>query len=160
MVAPDHWWLVRIEFGRVQGYLFLVSELKAKLGGNTLLGEVLRGRIRESGFLDEGRAKADNFPALVKRHKGGLPPDVTLADLKLPEQPLDNDPLSGEDHDLPRVSYAQRVLARDGGHFHAVFEKKEAASEFIRDARALAARHLPGLRVKATLHPLNRVESG
>src|SRR4051794_34371691 len=112
MPSPGHWWLVNVEFGRVQTYLFAVSELKSMLGANTLLGELLRGRLGATGFAGD----PDTPPGLAVTHHAGLPPDVDAGKLPLPDGPRQDDPLgSGDD---PRAGCREGVLARDGGHFH------------------------------------------
>ncbi len=142
-------WLVKLEFGRVQTYLFAVSELKSMIGANALIGEVLRGQLVGGKFIGDR-----NLPALAR--SAGLDaalPATTLAqiaELSLEPRELPGDPLTGpSDRDNPRAAYLQGILARDGGHFQAVFATKNQADEFVRRARALVGEDLPGLSVKA-----------
>ena len=52
------------------------------------------------------------------------------------------------------------ILARDGGHFHAVFLDEGKAKDFVAAARALAARRLSGLLLNARIVPLTKGEHG
>ncbi|RMG32435.1 MAG: hypothetical protein D6725_17605, partial [Planctomycetota bacterium] len=164
------WYLVQLEFKRVQTYLFSVPELKGMIGANTLLGEVLRGRLLQrngnTGFASIAREhspqnlqvatalpasqspNADNLPALAVQCGASLPPGIDIASLE-PAARLGSlcDPLSGADRDDPNGNYANGVLARDGGHLNAAFPDQQSARRFVQAARQLIARRLPGLLV-------------
>ncbi|HIQ20690.1 MAG TPA: hypothetical protein EYH34_05595 [Planctomycetes bacterium] len=169
-------WLVRLEFQRVQTYLFAVSKLKAMVGANTLLGEVLRGRLieesRKWGFAGHARNRttelaepsaddhvrdADNLPALAVQCGANLPQGVEAAQLN-PAADLGclSDPLSGRDVDRPVGNYSCGVLARDGGHMNAVFPDKDAAARFLRGAQKLVAEKLPGLVIDCRAYRLEK----
>jgi hypothetical protein len=145
----NEFWLVKLEFERVQTYLFAVPELKAMIGANTLLGEVLRGRLGANGF----GAGADSLPALAQECEAKLP-QVSGA-LELPAaDPAD--PLSGADEDNPGESFRRGILTRDGGHLHAVFPTATGARVFIRRASDLVGEQLPGLLLTSRLVKLEK----
>jgi hypothetical protein len=149
--------LVELEFERVQTYLFDVPELRAMAGANARLGETLRGRLTDEGFVD-----GENLPALARKepHQASLP-DATIADV-FPSSADDGDPLqvTGKDVDDPRRAAELGILARDGGHFHAVFSDEKGAKAFVAAARALAARRLSGLLLDARVVPLTKGANG
>jgi len=149
-------WLVKLEFKRVQTYLFAVSELKSMIGANALMGEVLRGQLKGGRFQGE-----DNLPALAVTCGASLPDDVgsSLENLGLARK-NSADPLQGEDSDDPRTAYELGVLARDGGHFRAVFPAEPKALAFVDQARDLIGRKLPGLPMTDRVLPLVRGEKG
>jgi hypothetical protein len=153
MSAPENrCWLVKLAFERVQTYLFAVARLKAMIGGNTLMGEVLRGRLGAGGF--EGQS----LPALTGGH-ACLPNSAQAVLADLPGQDP-QDPLQGHDRDDPRAAYERGVLVRDGGHLHAVFAHAQEAHDFVLAARRLVARELPGLPLSAHVVELTRTEAG
>lgn len=125
-------WQVRIEFLRVQTFLFAVPRLLDILGANTVLGETLRQALYQE-VIDKGAAPVIMLPSY------------------LPSRRLD-DPLtacaglSSEEADDPKALYKKGVLARDGGHFQAVFADEAQAQDFENAAELLIRRHLPGLR--------------
>lgn len=148
-------WLVLLKFGRLQTYLFQVSRLKAMIGANALLGEVIRGQLSEKTFKG-----SQNLPQLATDFlpKTGIPQDLLqhrrLFDL------IEEDPLKDRDVDNPDWSYQNGVLARDGGHFCAVFLTEDEAKEFINAANRLIANRLPGILLTSTLSHLSPEEAG
>jgi hypothetical protein len=129
-------WQVRIEFQRVQTFLFAVPRLLDILGANTLLGETLRQALSSSS---SGPMQGAAFPPGII-----LPSTVPTCDA--------SDPLtacvgsSAEDADNPKALYERGILARDGGHFQALFADEPQAEAFQIAAETLIRRHLPGLR--------------
>lgn len=115
---------VHIKLERVQTWLFAVPRLRAMVGSNTLIGEILRIKLPEL-------ARSSDKWALV--------PLVGAYPTAYP-----NDPLQGEDD--PSVDAADGILARDGGHFEAQFA--HGAKEFATAAIELLHRELPGLRFR------------
>lgn len=118
---------VHIEFQRVQTWLFAVPRLRAMIGANTLLGEVLRCELRKlAAPAGHGwcRATVDHAASF------------NAAD--------PNDPLG--DHDDPRLDAEVGILSRDGGHFEAQFTSEESARTFARAAGSLIRQQLNGLR--------------
>lgn len=118
---------VHVELQRVQTWLFAVPRLRAMVGANTLLGEVLRIRL----------------PALAReqsswRLTGGLEGYPSAAA---------EDPLSG--HDNPASDAREGIVSRDGGHFEAEFVSGER--EFVIAAAALLRRELPGIRFRISV---------
>ena len=115
---------VHIELQRVQTWLFAVPRLRAMVGANTLLGEVLRVHLPELARKQSSWGLAgerDGYPSAVVE-----------------------DPLA--DHDNPASDAQVGILARDGGHFEANFASGER--EFATEAAALLRRELPGLRFR------------
>jgi Cas10/Cmr2, second palm domain len=118
---------VRIDLQRVQTWLFAVPRLRAMVGANALLGEVLRVCLPELARKQSSWQLAEGA--------GGYP--SALAD----------DPLSGQDD--PASDARDGILSRDGGHFEATFAS--GAPEFIKVASALLRRELPGIRFRVWL---------
>ncbi len=116
---------VHIELQRVQTWLFAVPRLRAMVGANTLLGEMLRIRLPE--LARGGRGNWQLKPLT------GSYPSADAAD------PL-------QQHDDPSADASAGILSRDGGHFEAQFEY--GADEFARAAAELVRRELPGLRFR------------
>ncbi len=124
---------VHIELQRVQTWLFAVPRLRAMVGANTLLGEVLRVQL----------------PALAREQSSwrlapandGYPSGAT------------NDPLSkyeeAANHDDPASDAKDGILSRDGGHFEAGFESGER--DFVKSAAELLRRELPGIRFRISV---------
>ncbi len=115
---------VHIELQRVQTWLFAVPRLRAMVGANALLGEVLRLRLPELAREQSSWRLASapgNYPSAAA-----------------------DDPLSS--HDDPAADARDGILSRDGGHFQATFSS--GAHEFARAAAALLRRELPGLRFR------------
>jgi hypothetical protein len=115
---------VHIELQRVQTWLFGVPRLRAMVGANALLGEVLRIRLAELA------RKQSSWQLL--NGAGNYPPA------------LSDDPLC--DHDDPASDEKDGILSRDGGHFEANFVS--GASEFVRATASLLRRELPGIRFR------------
>ncbi len=120
---------VHIEFQRVQTWLFSVPRLRAMVGANALLGEVLRVRL----------------PDLARHSPLGRWQLAPVADVY--PSAASHDPLS--DHDDPAGDARSGILARDGGHFDAVFDS--GAEEFAKAAIALVRRELPGLGFRISI---------
>lgn len=129
-------WLVKIECMRVQGFLFAVPRLMDILGANTLLGETLRVGLSELATKPESRA--------------GFPPGHPLPNglpALCPDDPLEKlQDKCDADRDDPKSLYKTGILARDGGHFHALFAEPGQAETFAAEAAGLIRRKLPGLR--------------
>ena len=124
---PETFQRVHIELQRIQTWLFAVPRLRAMVGANTLLGETLRIKLPEL-------ARRSGEWALVPV-AGAYP----TAD--------SDDPLKDEDD--PSADAASGILARDGGHFEAQFER--GAAEFADAAADLLRRELPGLRFRISI---------
>jgi len=126
--GQDNMSRVHIEFKRVQTFLFAVPRLRAMVGANTLLGEVLR----------------DQLPALARKQTSSW----TLARLSWAFPALTtDDPLA--DYDDPATDARYGIVARDGGHFEASFTS--GARAFAEAAGALVRRALPGLRFRISI---------
>lgn len=125
---------VHIELQRVQTWLFSVPRLRAMVGANTLLGEVLRVELprlaRQTGTWSLTPASG-SYP--------GVDPD---------------DPL--QDHDDPAADAAAGILARDGGHFEAVFSN--GAEAFAEAAAVLLHQKIPGLRFRIRVDGTERLD--
>lgn len=118
------WFRVRLELKRIQTWLFLVPKLKTIVGANTLLGEFVRIRCATLA-VEHGACAPDNHAI------AGAPS----------EDP--HDPLTGNDWqaDAPDKSYAKGILARDGGHFQALFKD----GEFGGALAGIVSSDLPGI---------------
>lgn len=114
---------VHIALSRVQTWLFAVPRLRAMVGANALLGETLRVELRN----------------LARTNGCGwtLTPDSELYPAANTEDPL-------HDHDDPASDAKCGILARDGGHFEALFSS--GAETFAEKAGKLLQSQLPGLR--------------
>lgn len=164
-------WLVRMDFERVQTYLFAVPELKSMVGANTRMGEVLRGRLIQQDGQDKRRfvkqvqagqsepvaegtppEETDNLPALAVACGAQLPGDVKPDTLGLPHAVS----IGQNDWDDPVSAYDQGVLARDGGHLNAVFPGKDQAVEFVKRAQEMVGEKLPGLPIACRVYRLHR----
>lgn len=123
--------MIKLELSlkRVQTFIFEVPRLKAMLGANALVGQVMRDELPKL--------------ALNKAVKLTWPEAIAIAK-NLPEDPLGK-------ADNPAELYKQGILARDGGHFIAVFEDKAAAQAFLDEAEQTLAERLPGVLFEATL---------
>lgn len=131
-----------VEFKRIQTFLFSIPKLKEMLGANALLGEVLR----------------DTLPKMVKKHQDNL----TMPTANVQETPADQDskcsdlgskdPLGAGDYtDNPIEDWKKGIIAKDGGHFIAVFPTLAQAQAFKEEARNRLRTDLPGLRFDITL---------
>lgn len=123
---------VHIEFQRVQTWLFSVPRLRAMVGANTLLGEMLRLMLPN---LAREQNRAWSLAPLIGAYSGADP----------------KDPL--KEHDDPAADARDGILARDGGHFEARFA--HGAKSFAEAAARLLRRELPGLRFHVSI---NKVE--
>lgn len=127
---------LEISLKRVQTFIFDVPRLKAMLGANALVGQVLRHELPR--LLGDRGQRLD------------WPEELGLTD-------GDKDPLNSADdpadRDDPRALYARGILARDGGHFIVAFPTEAQAEEFRREAEAVLAEHLPGVLFDAEIQP-------
>lgn len=137
MVQLGQYFHVKIEFQRIQTYLFAARRLRDMVGANVLLGEVIRVEL-----LD----------LLVSKYSKSLVDLTALGSTSPPASKLSFDPLnaavaSGHDFDLddPSALYKIGVLSRDGGHFWVIFSDETEANGFSKEAAALISRRLPGL---------------
>jgi len=118
---------VHIELQRVQTWLFAVPRLRAMVGANALIGETLRVALPELARQTGQWALAPS--------QGSYP----AAD--------SNDPLNNDDS--PATDARDGILARDGGHFEALFSS--GASKFADEAGKLVQEWLPGLHFRITI---------
>jgi len=122
---------VHIEVQRVQTWLFAVPRLRAMVGANTLLGEVLR--------ID--------LPKLAREQStwklAGVPNSYPTAD--------PDDPLFG--HDDPAADARDGIISRDGGHFEA--NLVSGGQEFAGAADTLLRREVPGLRFRISIDDIS-----
>jgi hypothetical protein len=115
-------WLVHIEFRSVQPFLFAVPRLRAMLGANVILGELLRDSLPKA--LD---GKTVACPGLLR------------------ETPVTDpvDPLAS--HDDLEVALQGGILSQDGGHFEAAFPSEKQAQDFAERASSTIRSSAPGL---------------
>lgn len=128
---------VHIELQRVQTWLFTVPRLRAMVGANTLLGEVLRV----------------DLPNLARQtgQQWVLAPSTKPYPSADPHDPL-------KQHDDPSADARVGILARDGGHFEAQFAR--GAQEFADAARRLLHHELRGLRCRIWIDDHEQETSG
>lgn len=139
-LAPA-WHELHLELKRVQTFIFQVPKLKAMVGANALIGSTLRHDLTQT-LLD--------FRA---RHPFTAPPPL-LHPPPLSASPAD-DPLHEQDieeRDDPHHWFKVGILARDGGHFVALFNDADEALAFLDEARRLIGEKLPGVRLEAKLN--------
>jgi hypothetical protein len=126
-------YLVKLEFQRVQTFLFAIPRLADIVGANALLGEMLRYEL----------------PKLAKECGCSAPPDLpSILKNTLPDDPLSKDEKVA---DKPYQQWSEGILARDGGHFRAYFADKTQADGFEKQARSRLREKLPSLRFEIEL---------
>lgn len=134
--------LVNIELQRVQTFLFAVPRLADIVGANALLGEVLRYRLVE----------------LAQKHGSHMPEPIPILSSTLSDDPLST--MANVNNttciiaDNPSALWRRGILARDGGHFRALFPTLEQAATFAQTAQVYLRTHLPGLRCDISVLPL------
>lgn len=119
---------IDISLKRVQSFIFEVPRLKAMLGANALVGQVMRSEL--TALLGD-RGKNLEWP-------NGLSLSSVADPLAAVQQ-------ATEHRDDPRALFAKGILARDGGRFIAVFSDFSGASAFRCVAEELLAHRLPGV---------------
>jgi len=127
---------VHIKLSRVQAWLFAVPRLRAMVGANALLGEMLRVALPELA-RSTGRGWA------LAASSGRYP----AAD--------GNDPL--KEHDDPAADARGGIVSRDGGHFEALFAG--GAEAFVDAAGQLLRTKVPGLRFLISIDGESRTKS-
>lgn len=126
---------LRLELKRVQTFIFEVPRLKAMLGANAVIGDTLRHELTR---LLGDRGVPLEWPA-----------GLALGTI---DDPLNQRLSPGDDdRDDPPALYKRGILARDGGHFNAVFANEDAAAEFVREAEELLGARLPGVLYETNL---------
>lgn len=121
---------IHIEFQRVQTWLFAVPRLRAMVGANVLIGEMLRLHL----------------PTLAKREFSQWKPLRSNANYSRLNE---DDPL--KIHDDPYDDASNGIISRDGGHFEFVVENSDQAQKFASEATELLSSRLPGLRFKVSI---------
>jgi len=118
---------VDIELKRIQTFLFQVPRLKAMLGANALVGEVMRVKLAELAGDASEQTGDFGFESYT---------DDPLNDIPDPKGLL---------RDNPEKAYQQGILARDGGHFSALFKDHDTADNFMMQVAVLLSKELPGV---------------
>ncbi|WP_432464444.1 MULTISPECIES: Cas10/Cmr2 second palm domain-containing protein [unclassified Agarivorans] len=137
-------YVVKLEFKRIQTFLFSSFRFKHMVGANALLGNVLRAEL-----VTLVNNQNDSFYQPIS------PPSLN----KLDEDPLDK--ATAEFYaDKPDELWKIGVLSRDGGHFYAVFSGQKLAEQFLFDAEQLIQQKLPGVQVSFTLSTIEQLDSG
>lgn len=126
---------VHIELQRVQTWLFAMPQLRAMIGANVLLGETLRLELRK---------------LLLENPKGAWKPHPVegfpSADKTDPLETLRESGGTSGIQDNPAEDAKHGILARDGGHFVAVFKEEAHAKAFEKAAANCLREKVPGLR--------------
>lgn len=115
---------VHIEARRIQTWLFSVPRLRAMVGANAILADVLRDQLQRLA---------------LETNDGWTPsplPDPTSFPTAMSEDPLG-------DIDNPQKDAANGIVSRDGGHFEV--ELASGAGEFAAAASELIRTKAPGL---------------
>lgn len=128
---------VHIELQRVQTWLFAMPQLRAMIGANVLLGETLRLELRKLLLNSKGAWKPHPVKGFPQRAS-----DDQLNQAKL----KGGAPLPDDIFDDPQKDAELGILARDGGHFVAVFVDQDSAEAFAKQASARLREEVPGLR--------------
>ena len=182
------YFLVELEFKRVQTFLFSVPYLKEMIGANTLLGETIRGvwSDKHKAFMnysssDESDEKqfikidvdnrdfdVDNLPALAQCCGSQFPKINKIAErdsYKELSRIISNNKKEDEFYyqdsyqdDVINIAINTGILVRDGGHFEAIFSDEAKATKFMTLASGLLSRKLPGLILESRCKPLNETE--
>ncbi|UAA37403.1 hypothetical protein KIH87_11825 [Paraneptunicella aestuarii] len=124
--------IVKIEFGGIQRFIFDVPRLAVMRGANALLGQVIRQDLVNLAGTHNCSAPAGKFEL---------------------DGAIEGDPLGGDDD--PNAMWQKGILSRDGGHFTAHFSEKGKAKAFIKEATAHIAKELPGITVQVKCHELD-----
>lgn len=127
---------VHIELSRVQTWLFAVPRLRAMVGANALLGEILRVALPNlAREIERGWTLSASNESYV------------AAD---PDDPL-------KDHDDPAADAKYGIVSRDGGHFEALFAS--GAEAFADAAGQLLRSNLPGVPFRVSIDGDQRTKS-
>lgn len=137
MPKHQHFYVTEISLKRVQTFIFEVPRLKAMLGANGLLGETIRHRLTQIAI--ECGSCCDSPAALPSRDEHD--PLVVTDDVN--------------DNDDPKMLYRLGILARDGGHFKALFSRAKNALKFANQAREAISSALPGMMFDIDTHALD-----
>lgn len=124
--------VVKITFKQIQSFLFAVPRLKAMLGANAILGEVVRIKLpalaKDCGSSSAGYNAACPYPTAIQ------------------EDPLTRASVSSFEKDDPENYFKlSGLMARDGGHFSAIFLNTDDAIRFENTARQFLLTKVPGL---------------
>jgi hypothetical protein len=128
-------WRVEIKFLRIQSFLAAFTGLREMIGANVLLGETVRVRLRERVAVSKG-LKSSLEPVLQA---------IQALDYDVEDDPLEQQEIEEDDKDRPLDLYRHGILARDGGHFTALFANRPDADRFRGEAAELLQEELPGL---------------
>ena len=140
---PGQQILLKIEFLRIQTFLFAIPRLKPMLGANALLGRVMRYELPKlAGYRPAKHSKL--FPHSADPLEKAL---YTLAS-------HDNQIIINRRRDDPEGLRESGILTRDGGHFQAVFNNPQEAEAFRERATTIITERLPGLRFEIELYEL------
>lgn len=133
--------IVKLEFKRIQTYLFASPRLRAMLGANASLGRVIRVDLAEAARI----CGAEALPEIIDH----LPSEEAKDPLTMALQGSHQSVLL----DAPASLYRTHgVLVRDGGHFSATFPDQDKARDFIAKAGELVTEKLPGILMDARLN--------
>ena len=140
---------VRIEFKRVQTFLFSIPKLRPMLGANVLLGETLRRDLCQLA-LNESYKRFCPTDEVVKVAFEGFVLDTNdPLQAPLPKWAIDN----------PQTAYSEGILARDGGHFQVLFACEQSANDFCEKARKIIETNMPSLRFDVAVQAWKQSQS-
>lgn len=115
-------YIVKVEFGGIQRFIFEVPRLAVMRGANALLGDVIRKDL-----------------VVLAVEAGCIGPKENISITSICEF----DPISKDDN--PVEMWEQGILSRDGGHFYAYFSDQEKANCFVSKAHQLISEKLPDI---------------
>ncbi len=133
---------VHIELHGMQAFLFSVPRLRSMIGANVLLGETVRCKMRDKALKsDSVSLEGDEYKEIAKLY---------------PERDPDDPLSSSEGGDDPRMLFLEGILARDGGHFAAVFKSADEIARFQEEIEPLIASELPGVTIDWKITDLSK----
>lgn len=156
-----------LELKRVQTFLFSVPKKRVMEGANVLMGEALRLALSRD-YLAGGYwpvPTAAVSPGAKDGAAAASPQDVLSQALATwraakPNPSFDSDKFLRDEaglrysellEDDPAYDMARGLIARDGGHFIALFATPEHAQAFAVTAKALIAKMLPGVMLSVEI---------
>jgi hypothetical protein len=134
---------VKVELHRIQNFLFAVPRLRDMVGANVLLGDTLR------------RVLVDLAQTLRQQPLVELLTEPQRAALAEFPVALEGDPVGDDD---PQQLAKRGILARDGGHFMALFTSTAEAECFVQAADSALGVALPGVSwsIRQEAYPTER----
>jgi len=158
-MSESDWHVVQIEFHRIQDYIFGVPELRVMIGLNALLGQTLRGLwdARRCEFVENPPSLPRLAQLCGSRFSESTNLPNHLAQHLAPREEDRHAFRANGDYqdDVLEVALRTGVLARDGGHFEALFPSESKARQFASKAAELLAEQLGQARYDLRIRRVN-----